>query len=98
MVEKMESLQIRLPKKILEKIDQLVKSGIYRSRSEVLRQAVQEYIIRSNYNGIAPFIVGPYPDNNFKDALNIPLDELIPPKNEIEEIKKRFKDFKVDIA
>ena len=98
MVEKMESLQIRLPKKILEKIDQLVKSGIYRSRSEVLRQAVQEYIIRSNYNGIAPFIVGPYPDNNFEDALNIPLDKLIPPKNEIEEIKKSFKEFKVDIA
>ncbi len=94
----METLQIRLPKELLEKIDQLVKTGIYRSRSEVLRQAVQDYIIRSNYNGIAPFIVGPYPDNNFEQALDIPLDKLIPPKHEIEEIKKKFKDFKVDIT
>jgi len=91
----MESLQIRLPKELLEKVDQLVKTGIYRSRSEVLRQAVQDYIIRSNFNGIAPFIVGPFSNKNFEQALDIPLDKLTPPKDQIEEIKRKFKDFKV---
>jgi hypothetical protein len=91
----MESLQIRLPKKLLEKVDQLVNSGLFRSRSEILREALQSYIIQSNCNGCAPFIVGPFTDPNFEVTLQKPIENLIPSKKEIEEIHRKLKDFSV---
>ncbi len=91
----MESLQIRLPKKLLEKVDQLVKSGFYRSRSEILRVALQHFILQSNYNGSAPFIVGPFIEPNFEIVLQKPIETLIPPKKEIEQIRKKFQNFTV---
>lgn len=36
----METVQIRLPKTTLKKIDQTVRDGIYRSRSEAIRDAL----------------------------------------------------------
>lgn len=92
----MESLQIRLPKKLLEKVDQLVKSGLFRSRSEILREALQSYIIQSNCNGCAPFIVGPFTDPNFELSLQKPIENLIPSKKDIEEICKKFKNFSME--
>jgi len=35
---------LRLPKKLLQEIDQLVKAGLYESRSEALRDAVRRLI------------------------------------------------------
>jgi Arc/MetJ-type ribon-helix-helix transcriptional regulator len=37
-------LPLRLPKKLLEEIDCLVKAGLYESRSEALRDAVRRLI------------------------------------------------------
>lgn len=56
----METLQIRLPKKIISKIDQLVNAGFYQNRSQILRQALQKFIQETSFNGSLPFIVGPY--------------------------------------
>lgn len=89
----MKSLQIRLPKKLLEEVDQLVSSGLFRSRSEILCEALQSYIIQSNCNGCTPFIVGPFTDPNFEVALQKPIENLIPSKKEIEEIRRKFKAF-----
>lgn len=37
-------LPLRLPKKLLEEIDYLVKAGLYESRSEAIRDAVRRLI------------------------------------------------------
>jgi len=38
------TLPLRLPKKLLEEIDSLVKAGLYESRSEAIRDAVRRLI------------------------------------------------------
>ncbi|MBS3145514.1 ribbon-helix-helix protein, CopG family [Candidatus Woesearchaeota archaeon] len=44
----MQTLQIRLPKKLLDSIEKLVESNIYQSRSDVIRDAVRRLVIRQN--------------------------------------------------
>jgi Arc/MetJ-type ribon-helix-helix transcriptional regulator len=39
-----EILNVRLPKEIVEWLDSLVKRGIYKSRSEAIREFSREYI------------------------------------------------------
>ena len=39
-----EILNVRLPKDITEWLDSLVKKGIYKSRSETIREFSREYI------------------------------------------------------
>ena len=50
----MVTISLKLPKKILELIDELVREGLYPSRSEVIRTAIikllREYY-RSDHNG-----------------------------------------------
>jgi Arc/MetJ-type ribon-helix-helix transcriptional regulator len=41
---KIEILNARLPKDIVEWLDSLVKKGIYKSRSEAIREFSREYI------------------------------------------------------
>ena len=38
-------VQIRINRKIIEKIDQLVESGVYSNRSEVIRDATRRLVI-----------------------------------------------------
>jgi Arc/MetJ-type ribon-helix-helix transcriptional regulator len=40
----MEVVQIRLPKKLIKKIDELVEEGYYGSRSEFIRSKLREII------------------------------------------------------
>jgi len=91
----MESLKIRLPKRLLEKVDQLVSSGLFGGRSEILCKALQSYIIQSNCNGVVPFIVGPFTDPNFEGALQKHIEKLIPSKKEIEDLRGKFNAFLV---
>jgi Arc/MetJ-type ribon-helix-helix transcriptional regulator len=42
----MDTLQIRLSKGIMEKIDELVESGLYANRSDIIREAVRRYILQ----------------------------------------------------
>ncbi len=41
---RMQTLQIRLTKELIEKIDEVVTEGIYPSRSEAVRDAVRKHI------------------------------------------------------
>ena len=91
----METLQIRLPKELLDKVDQLVKSGLFRNRSEILRMALQEYISHSNYNGALPFIVGPFKQVDISPQLDLPLDALKPDERDVKALQDKVKDFKV---
>ena len=46
-------VQIRINRKIIEKIDQLVESGVYSNRSEVIRDAARRLVIElSGKNGM----------------------------------------------
>ena len=38
-------VQIRINRKIIEKIDQLVEAGVYSNRSEVIRDAARRLVI-----------------------------------------------------
>ncbi len=40
----MDTLQIRMNKALLKRVDKLVKSGIYSNRSDVLRDAVRRFV------------------------------------------------------
>ena len=40
----MDTLQIRMNKEILKRIDVLVKSGLYSNRSDVIRDAVRRFV------------------------------------------------------
>lgn len=40
----MDTLQIRMSKELLKRIDSLVKMGIYSSRSDVIRDSVRRFV------------------------------------------------------
>ena len=40
----MDTLQIRMNKALLKRVDTLVKSGIYSNRAEVIRDAVRRFV------------------------------------------------------
>lgn len=40
----MDTLQIRMNKELMKRIDILVKSGVYSNRSEVIRDAVRRFV------------------------------------------------------
>ncbi len=92
----MQTLQIRIPKKLVEKIDLLIKSGLFRSRSEIFREAVRKYIQESNYNGMIPFIVGPFTAKQIEILKNTSFESLLPPNEVIESIKKELKTLTVE--
>jgi Arc/MetJ-type ribon-helix-helix transcriptional regulator len=51
-------VQIRINRKIIEKIDQLVEAGVYSNRSEVIRDATRRLVIEfSGKNGMSREIV-----------------------------------------
>jgi Arc/MetJ-type ribon-helix-helix transcriptional regulator len=46
-------VQIRINRKMIEKIDQLVEAGVYSNRSEVIRDATRRLVIEfSGKNGM----------------------------------------------
>gem|GEM_PF-3527115 len=52
-VELMVPVQIRINKKMIDKIDQLVEAGVYSNRSEVIRDATRRLVIElSGKNGM----------------------------------------------
>ena len=44
MTEKTEILNVRLPAEIIKWIDSLVKEGVYKTRSEAIRDFSREYV------------------------------------------------------
>ena len=41
-------LNIRIPKEIVEWLDSMVESGLYKSRSEAIREFCREYVASAN--------------------------------------------------
>ena len=44
--EKMVLISVHIPKQLLEELDELVKRGIYPSRSEAIRIAIRDLLLR----------------------------------------------------
>ena len=49
----MDTLQIRMNKELLKRIDLLVKMGIYSNRSDVIRDAVRRYVWEKEINSVS---------------------------------------------
>jgi Arc/MetJ-type ribon-helix-helix transcriptional regulator len=65
----MISVQVRVTKKLMEKIDDLVNSGFYSTRSEAIRDAIRRIYILQAYNQ-----QNPLPGHNE----NLPKPEMKP--------------------
>ncbi len=50
----MDTLQIRMNKELLKRIDSLVKSGIYSNRADVIRDAVRRFVWEKEVGSISP--------------------------------------------
>ncbi len=49
----MDTLQIRMNKELLKRIDAIVKSGIYSNRSDVIRDAVRRFVWEKEINSVS---------------------------------------------
>ena len=83
----MNSIQIRLTDGIIKKVDDLIESGLYSSRSEVVRDAVRRLVLDK--------IVGIIPNekNSVNEIRNLrkKLSSEIKSFEDIEKINKSFK-------
>lgn len=52
--EKMALISVHVPAKILEEVDQLVRSGMFPSRSEAVRAALRELVYRHRSGNQGP--------------------------------------------
>ena len=84
----MQTLQIRLPEKLIAKVDSLVEKGLFRSRSEILRIALDKYVADLNYIGTLPYIVGPFTPDQIELLRSSPQTPLEVPVDEMNELKK----------
>jgi len=57
----MDTLQIRMNKELLKRIDSLVRTGVYSNRSDVIRDAVRRFVWEKEVGSIK---------NNNKNSVN----------------------------
>jgi hypothetical protein len=76
-------------------VDNLIKSGMFQIGSEIIREVTRRYIIKNNYNGMIPHIIGPFTAEEIEKLNNIIFDSSIPPEIVIEEIKEELKTLKL---
>ena len=84
-------IQIRMPKKLAEDINELVEEGFYKNRSEVVIDAVRHFLGSEKKSEIACFIEGQLIGKSEKAGYSKKeLDELWEKLRKGEEWKKRF--------
>ena len=86
----MKTLQIRLPDEILKKVDDIIKKGLYRSRSHLIREAVSKVISEFNFIGALPYIVGPFTPDQLELLGEDPKESLWIPESKLKEIKEEI--------
>ncbi|QEE15543.1 ribbon-helix-helix domain-containing protein [Promethearchaeum syntrophicum] len=92
----MQTLQIRLPKKLLKQVDEIIHKGFYSSRSDFLKEATRKYVLDFNFAGSLPYIVGPYSKEELETLKSDPKDNLFLSRSKIKDINKELKNIKVD--
>ena len=88
----MKSLQIRIPDDLLQKVDDFIVNGFFRSRSHVLREALSKYVSEFNYIGSVPYIVGPFNPSEFDLLKKDPKNVLELANSQIIELQDKLKD------
>lgn len=87
----MQTLQIRLPKKILIQVDKFVSEGLFGSRSDFIKEATRKYVMENKFTGALPYIVGPYTEEQMRLLMNDPHEKLSLDSSEKAEIEKLMK-------
>ncbi len=90
----MKTLQIRIPDDLLQKVDEFVKKGFFRSRSHILREALSKYVSEFNYTGTIPYIVGPFNPSEFELLKKDPKNVLEIGNSQIIELQDKLKHIK----
>ncbi len=47
---KIETVNVRIPRKIVNWLDDLIKEGLFKSRSEAIRAFLREYVLEESNN------------------------------------------------
>ena len=76
----MDTLQIRMNKELLKRIDSLVKTGIYSNRSDVIRDSVRRFVWEKEVGSI------PNKDKNSVDQIREIRKKLSSEKIDLDEI------------
>ncbi len=76
----MDTLQIRMNKGLLKRVDTLVKSGVYSNRSDVIRDAVRRFVWEKEVGSI------PNKDKNSVDQIREIRKKLSSEKIDLDEI------------
>jgi hypothetical protein len=92
----METVQIRVPKKILEKVDEIIKLGYFQSRSEVMRDALREFILHGNFFTSVPHMVGPFTARQIELLKNATVNSVQVSDSVVQSLKKELIDFRFD--
>jgi len=92
---KLQTLQIRIPEDLLSKVDEIIKNGLFRSRSHLLREALSKYISELNNIGTLPYIVGPFTPEEIKLLKSNPQKSLDVPNSELKLINKELTDIQI---
>jgi Arc/MetJ-type ribon-helix-helix transcriptional regulator len=50
------TVSLRLPKRVIEEVDKVVEQGFFQSRSDFIREAIRQYLIRLNEKSPKPII------------------------------------------
>ena len=50
--EKMVLISVHIPRQMLEELDELVRRGVFPSRSEAIRVAIRDLLIRESARGV----------------------------------------------
>jgi len=87
----MKTLQIRIPDDLLQKVDEFVKKGFFKSRSHILREALSTYVSEFNYPGSIPYIVGPFNPAEFELLKKDPMNVLELGNSQIIELQDKLK-------
>ena len=87
----MKTLQIRIPDDLLQKVDEFVKKGFFRSRSHILREALSKYVSEFNCTGTIPYIVGPFNPSEFELLKKDPKNVLELGNSQIIELQDKLK-------
>lgn len=91
----MNTIQIRVPEKILKKVDEIIRQGVFRSRSQLLREALTKFIAEMDQIGVIPYIVGPFTPEQIESLKHNPKQELGISTPDLEKINKELKNLKL---
>lgn len=87
-----DKLQIRLPQQLITKLDELIRTGLYTNRSEIIREILRNYFLKNSYNGSLPYIVGPFTIQEMKHFQNLSVDDIAIDLSSIARIKSQIND------